>query len=88
MKLNENLKTDLIINEHRRPIDKPYSRSKPTTVSEHFLSNNHSASDSLLIPIQQIFSSRDSIRKGREAYLITKANTLEPNGLSKRDETY
>ncbi|KAK3752667.1 hypothetical protein QZH41_006486 [Actinostola sp. cb2023] len=37
---------------------------------------------------EQIFSSRDAIRKAKEAYLITRANTLEPNGLNKRDETY
>ncbi|KAK3710762.1 hypothetical protein QZH41_005391 [Actinostola sp. cb2023] len=37
---------------------------------------------------KQIFSSRDAIRKAKEAYLITRANTLEPNGLNKRDETY
>ena len=75
-------------NEHRRAVDKPNIISKPTTVSEHFLTANHSASDMLLIPIQKLYSARDSIRKAREAFLITKANTLEPNGLNKRDETY
>ena len=76
-------------NEHRRTVDKPSSKSKPTTASEHFLSNpDHSASNILLIPLEQIFSSRDAIRKAKEAYLITRANTLEPNGLNKRDETY
>ena len=52
------------------------------------LTPNHSASDMPLIPIQKLYSARDSIRKAREAFLITKANTLEPNGLNKRDETY
>ena len=42
----------------------------------------------LLIPIQKLYSARDFTRKAREAFLITKANTLEPNGLNKRDETY
>ena len=30
-------------NEHRRPVDNPSNISKLTTVSEHFLTNNHSA---------------------------------------------
>ncbi|KAK3726553.1 hypothetical protein QZH41_001954 [Actinostola sp. cb2023] len=42
----------------------------------------------LTLTDEQIFSSRDAIRKAKEAYLITRANTLEPNGLNKRDETY
>ena len=42
----------------------------------------------LYLFLQQIFSSRDSIRKGRETFLITKANALEPNALNKRDKTY
>ena len=38
------------INEHRRPVDKQTNRSKPTTVSEHFLCNNHdNATDMQLI---------------------------------------
>ena len=32
-------------NEHRRPVDNPSSISKPTTVLEHFLTNDHSAND-------------------------------------------
>ena len=75
-------------NEHRRPVDKPNIISKPTTVSDHFLTANHSAADMLLIPILHLYSSRDAIRKAKEAFLITKANTLEPNGLNKREETY
>ena len=51
-------------NDHRRAVEKPNIISKPTTVSEHFLAANHSASDMLLIPIQIIYSARDSIRKG------------------------
>ena len=36
-------------NEHRRPVDKQTNSSKPTTVSEHFLCNNHNATDMQLI---------------------------------------
>ena len=39
-------------NEHRRAVDKTNIKSKPTTVSEHFLSHsNHSYTDMQLIPL-------------------------------------
>ena len=48
-------------NEHRRTIDNPNTKSKPTTADEHFLSSpNHTANDMQLIPIEKIFSNRDS----------------------------
>ena len=76
-------------NEHRRPVDKTNIKSAPTTVSDHFLNSaNHTASNILLILIEQICSSRDAIRKAKEAHYINLANTLEPNGLNKRDETF
>ena len=54
-------------NEHRRAVDKTNIKSKPTTVSEHFLSHsNHSRTDMQLIPLEKIHSSRDSVRKARE----------------------
>ena len=60
-------------NEHHRTIDNPNNKSKPTTAAEHFLSSpNHTANDMILIPIEKIFSNRDSIRKAREAFLIQK----------------
>ena len=75
-------------NDHRRTVDNPASKSKPTNVSEHFmLTPNHSASDMQLIPLEKFYSNRDSIRKAREAHLIIRAGTLEPNGLNLRDET-
>ena len=62
---------------------------RPTTVSEHWLYNpNHTATDMQLIPIETIFSSRDSIRKAREATLIIRAKTIDPNGLNARDERH
>ena len=58
-------------NEHRRAVDKTNIKSKPTTVSEHFLSHsNHSHTDMQLIPLEKIHSSRDSVRKARESHLI------------------
>ena len=75
-------------NEHRRPVDNPSNISKPTTVSEHFLTNDHSANDITLIPLELIKSNRDSLRKAREAYLIERGKTLEPLGMNKKDEMY
>ena len=52
------------LNEHRRTIDNPNTKSKPTSVAEHFLSSpNHTANDMQLIPIENILSYRHSIRK-------------------------
>ena len=65
-------------NEHRRTLDNANTKSKPTTVAEHFLAFPHKISkDMQLIPIEKIFSSRDSICKAREA-LFQKAGQLIP----------
>ena len=70
-------------NEHRRTIDNPNTKSKPTTAAEHFLSStNHTANDMQLIPIEKISSNRDSISKAREAFLIQKGRTIVPDGLN------
>ena len=69
-------------NKHRRPTDNANNIYKPTTVSEHFLTNYHSANDITLIPLELIHSNRDSIRKAREAYLIDRGRTLESLGLN------
>ena len=61
-------------NEHRRTLDNANTKSKPTSVAEHFLSSPHN--------IEKIFSNRDSIRKAREALLISKGRTIDPNGLN------
>ena len=75
-------------NEHRRTIDNPDTKSKPTTAAEHFLSStNHTANDMQLIPIEKISSNRDSIRKAREVFLIQKGRTIVPDGLNIREET-
>ena len=53
-------------NEHRRTIDNPDAKSEPTTDAKHFLSSpKHTANDMQLIPIEKVFSNRDSIQKGR-----------------------
>ena len=54
-------------NEHRRAVDKTNIKSKPTTVSEHFLSHsNHSHTDTQLIALEKFRSSRDSVRRARK----------------------
>ena len=47
-------------------------------------SPNHTANDMIFIPIEIIFSNRDSIRKAREAFLIQKGRTIDPDGLNIR----
>ena len=56
-------------NEHRRPVDKETNCSKPTEVSEHFLSNDHNANGMHLICLELMKSNGESVRKAREAYL-------------------
>ena len=64
-------------NEHRRAVDKTNIKSKPTTLSEHFLPpSNHSHTDMQLIPLERIHSSSDSVRKARKSHLIDKAITF------------
>ena len=72
---------------HKQYIGETKRRLKDCTVSEHFLCNNHNATDKQLIPLELVKSNRDSVRKAREAYLIERGQTLEPHGLNKKDET-
>ena len=62
--------------------------ANPTLVSEHFNLPEHSVNDIRLIPLELIHTNRDSLRKAREAHLIDKAKTLEPQGLNRRDELH
>ena len=73
-------------NEHRRPVDRPTPFSRPTAVSDHFLSDRHLPTVMELIPLELMHSSRDAIRKAREAYLIDRGQTLEPKGINRREE--
>ena len=66
-------------NEHRRPVDNPSNISKPNTISEHFLINDHCAKDITFISLELI-------KSNREAYLIERGKTLEPLGINKKDE--
>ena len=66
------------------------SKSKPTTVAKHFLStSNHTPNNMQLIPIEKVFSNRDSFWKAGEAFLIFKARTIDHDGFNDvREETY
>ena len=67
-------------NEHRRAVDKTNIKSKPTYVSERFLSHsNHSRTNMQLIPLAKTHSLRDSVRKARESHLID--NYEEPQAV-------
>ena len=50
------------------------------------ISNSHSVSHMLLIPIETLRYECDCLRKARETYLIQKDKTIEPKGKNKRDE--
>ena len=65
---------------YRRPILNPSGSYIPTAVLEHFLSNSHSVSHMLLIPIETLRYKRGCLRKAREAHLIHQAKTMEPAG--------
>ena len=76
-------------NEHRRTINIPNNKSKPTIGAEHFLSSlNHTANDKQSITFEKFFSNRDSIRKAREPLLIQKGRTIDNYGLNIHEETY
>ena len=74
-----------LFNEHRRPIINPFCSYMPTAVSRHLLTSGHEEDHMILIPLEQPHTSRDSIRKAREAFLIHRGKTLEPAGLNRRD---
>ena len=74
--------------EHRRAIEKAITHrhiDQPTAVSDHFTLPGHSINNIELIPLELIHSNRDSIRKAREAFLISKGKALEPHGINRRD---
>ena len=54
--------------EHRRSILNHHQLSNPTPVSLHFNQSGHSINDVHLIPLELMRSTRDSVRKAREAH--------------------
>ena len=52
----------------------------------HILSNSHSVSLMLLIPIETLRYDHHCLRKERETHLIHKAKTIKPPGIKKCDE--
>ena len=52
----------------------------------HILSNSHSVSLMLLIPIETLRYDHHCLRKERDTHLIHKAKTIKPPGIKKCDE--
>ena len=68
--------------EHLRPVNRPTPPSRPTAVSDHFLSDNHSPNEIELVPLELMHSSREALRNALETYFIEMGQTLEPNGIT------
>ena len=61
--------------EHRPFRSTPPLFYTQTSVSQHFLSSNHTETDLILILVKKIKSNSNYIRKTREAFLTHPANT-------------
>ena len=59
--------------KHRRSILNHHQLKPPTSVSLHFNQPGHSINDVHLIPLELIRSTRNSVRKAREAHIITSS---------------
>ena len=78
-KLNERF------NEHRRTIDSPNNKSKPTTTAERFLSSSTTCTQS---PLKKSFLTATlSVSPGKLFFLFQKGRTTDLNGLNTREET-
>ena len=74
--------------EHRRTLDNLNTKSNPTTVGEHILSSLQNISNNMqLIPMEKIFSNRDSIRKDQGSLLNFKRqdNWSQPSKYPQRN---
>ena len=65
------------------PLSTPPAIIRPRS---HFITSNHTVNHMLLIPLEKLYTKRDSVRKARETFLIYRGNTLEPGGLNRRNE--
>ena len=59
---------------------------QPTAALDHFTIAVHCIDNIEPVPLELNASNRDTIRKAREAFLISKGKTLKPFGLNRRDE--
>ena len=75
------------IGETKRQLNERFAEHRRSILNRHQLSNpGHSINDVHLIPLELMRSTRDSVRKAREAHLINKVKTLHPLGINRRDE--
>ncbi|XP_078372690.1 uncharacterized protein LOC144656333 [Oculina patagonica] len=72
--------------EHRQASNNPRHKKAATAVPTHFNMPGHCTSDMSLVPLELLPTKSTSRRKAREAYLIDRGKTLEPNGLNRRSE--
>ena len=72
--------------EHRQVTNNPSHTNASAAVPTHFNLLDHSMEDMTLIPLELQPTLNTSRRKAREAYLIHRGQTLEPNGMNRRDE--
>ena len=72
--------------EYRRAIEKAITQGHIDQPMAITVSDHHSVNDTELFSLELIHSNRDSIRKAREAFLISKGKTLVPHGMNRRDE--
>ena len=70
--------------EHRRPNINACSGYTATAVSRNFLTGNNTENHMILIPLEQLYTSLDAIRKAREAFLILRGNTLDQQALQSK----
>ncbi len=69
------------LNEHRRDvINKKHDKSG---VADHFCKPGHTVDDLQILPILQLHNKRESVRRAKEQYFISLANTLTPHGLNR-----
>ena len=72
--------------EHRQATNNPSHANASAAVPTHFNLPDHSIEDMTLIPLELQPTPNTSRRKAREAYLIHRGQTLEPNGINRRNE--
>ena len=72
--------------EHRQATINANHNDTAAAVPAHFNMPGHCTSDINLILLELLPTKCTSHRKAREAYLIDRGKTLEPNGLNRRHE--
>jgi len=59
---------------------------KQREVLQHFNQKEHKLTDIELIPLELIYSKRESIGRARESFYIDKTKTMQPHGINREDD--